>query len=526
MARANFDWRALPPGLRRLLLLGGEGKPHLTLCARLALADPAAAPLGLDLLLAAWEAGPLDGGLAATLVRFDACARRLPPGVRALAGTVSANWRPPADASIMERLAARREHRALIDLLSDSHSADPGNLFWRQHLLDLCYLLADWERALAAARSPWPGGLEALREKVLGDIRFQLGDFEAASVHYAAGAGLRPACFRRGQALFRQGRDREAQEAWRAALLRAPWNVNLALRLASRLSGLDRPGAAGLRGRVAVCLYTCGKPAEVDATLGALFAAHAPNVLAAVLDNASPPETAAVIDAWRERAGRAMKVIRLPVNIGAPAARNWLMRDPDVAACEYVAYLDDDALLPPDWQARMAAVARAWPGAGVWGCKVVDLAAPARIQNADVNFQSAHGPEPVLASLCSQDIDFGQFDYARPCLSVTGCFHLFRADVLRRCGDFDIRFSPTQYDDLDHDLRLAAMGLAAVYQGHLTVRHARLSGALLAVAGPAAGNSRGNQLKLWAKHPEAQRLAMLEAADEAMLLDVLARAPG
>lgn len=525
MAKPGFSWQALPPGLRHLLLLGGEGKPHLTLCARTALADPSAAALGLDLLRAAWEAGPLDGGLAAAVARFDGSARFLPPDTRAQVDAVAASWRPPADTSAMERLAAGREYQALIDLLSDGYEADPGNLFWRKHLMDLCFLLADWERALAAALVPWPDGLAAVREKALGDIRFQLKEFEAASRHYARCPNLRPAAFRLGQALFEQGLHGRAEEAWRDALTRAPWNVNLALRLASRLSGLDRPGGGILDGRVAVCLYTCGKPAEVDATLNSLFAAHEQNVLAAVLDNASPPETAAVIDAWQGRAGEAMKTIRLPVNIGAPAARNWLMRDPDVAACPYVAYLDDDALLPADWQARLAAAVRAWPYAGVWGCKVVDLAAPARIQNADVNFQSADGPEPVLAAPCSQDIDFGQFDYARPCLSVTGCFHLFRTRTLRQCGDFDIRFSPTQYDDLDHDLRLAAMGLPAVYQGHLTVRHARLSGALLAVPGPAAGNSRGNQIKLWGKHSEEERQAMLQAADEAMLQDILARTP-
>lgn len=41
-----------------------------------------------------------------------------------------------------------------------------------------------------------------------------------------------------------------------------------------------------------------------------------------------------------------MTVINVPVNIGAPAARNWLMKLSDVKACDWAIYLDDDILLP------------------------------------------------------------------------------------------------------------------------------------------------------------------------------------
>ena len=57
----DFDWTRLPEKLRYRLLLGGVGKPHLSDLARRALGAPETARLGLDLLLGAWEAGPLDG---------------------------------------------------------------------------------------------------------------------------------------------------------------------------------------------------------------------------------------------------------------------------------------------------------------------------------------------------------------------------------------------------------------------------------------------------------------------------------
>ncbi len=526
MRASDFDWAAmaqgLPESLRYGLLLGGVGKPHLAGLAQAALSDVATLGLGLDLLLAAWEAGPLDGALAGALASMDDRARFLPPRVRAMAEAAATNWRePPQAGAVLADHAARREHAALMDWLDENMRAQPQNLYWRQHLLDTAYLLCNWERAENALADPWPLPLAAAREAFRGDILFQQGDFAGAERRYAAARPLRPALFRRGQSLFRIGRSDEAAGQWRMALSQAPWNVNLLLRLHDRLAGLDAPSGEALPGSAAICLYTSGKAKELDATLAALFASDLGDAAVVVLDNASPDATPQVLSAWKDRIGEALTVITLPVNIGAPAARNWLKRHEAVAGRDFVAYLDDDALVPPDWQARLAQAVRAYPQAGVWGCKVVDLAAPGRIQHAEVNLYGDDGPEPSFATLCSQDLDFGQFDALRPCLSVTGCFHLFRADVLRRCGDFDIRFSPTQYDDLDHDLRMAELGLSAVCQGHCGVRHARLSGALLNQNALATGNSRGNLGKLAAKHPPQARRALREAVEIALLEDVV-----
>jgi len=522
---SDFDWctraQGLPESLCYGLLLGGVGKPHLAGLAQAALSGAATLRLGLDLLLAAWEASPLDGALAGALVSMDDRARFLPPRVRAMAEAAAMNWRePPQAGAVLAEYAARREHAALLDWLGENMRAQPHNLYWRQHLLDTAYLLCDWERAESALADPWPEALAAAREAFRGDILFQQEDFSGAERRYAAARPLRPALFRRGQSLFRMGRPDEAAGQWRMALAQAPWNVNLLLRLHDRLAGLDAPGGDVLPGSAAICLYTSGKAPELDATLAALFASDLGGAAVVVLDNASPDATPQVLSAWKDRIGESLTAITLPVNIGAPAARNWLMRHEAVAGRDFVAYLDDDALVPPDWQARLAQAVRAYPQAGVWGCKVVDLAAPGRIQHAEVNLHGDDGPEPTFATLCSQDLDFGQFDVLRPCLSVTGCFHLFHASALRRCGDFDIRFSPTQYDDLDHDLRMAALGLTAVCQGHCGVRHARLSGALLNQNAQATGNSRGNLGKLAAKHPQQARLAMREALEKTLIEDV------
>jgi hypothetical protein len=74
-----------------------------------------------------------------------------------------------------------------------------------------------------------------------------------------------------------------------------------------------------------------------------------------------------------------------------------------------------------------------------------------------------------------QVADFGTFSYMRPCASVTGCVHLFRMDALKKAGPFSLAFSPSQYDDAEHDFRMCLQGSQPIYTGHLCIRHMQRS---------------------------------------------------
>jgi len=517
--QGGLDFSTLPEPLRYGLLLGGSGRPHLARLASLALSAPATVGLGLDLLLAAWEASPLDGGLAASLLGLDARAGFLSQGVRRAVAACAAGWRQPGEADLVAALAAGRRHGELATLLADAFRREPDNLFWRGKLLELSALLGDWDAASPALLRPWPAGLEAAANLWAGDVAFQQGRLEEARRHYAGARLLRAARMRLARVLFGLGLHREAGEELRKAAVQAPWNVDALLRLYDRVAGLDLP-TGSLSGSLCLCLYTCGKADLVDDTLEAVFASDLGDARVLVLDNGAPRDTAGMLDAWKERSSGAMEVIGLPVNVGAPAARNWLMAHPWAAGSDFVAYLDDDALLPPGWRAHLATAVSAYPHAGVWGCKVVDLAHPGRVQSAETNLLEEEGDLPGFSSLCTQDLDYGQWDRVRPCTSVTGCFHAFRTATLNTSGGFDIRFSPTQYDDLDHDLRLAARGVFPVCQGHLTVRHARLSGALLNQDVLATANSTANLGKLAAKHGADERASIRSQAARVLERDL------
>lgn len=256
-----------------------------------------------------------------------------------------------------------------------------------------------------------------------------------------------------------------------------------------------------------MALYTCNKADDLDKTLSSLFASDFAWVdgqtQVLLVDNASADATPEVVAAWNERVGTTrLNAIRLPVNVGAPAARNWLASDPRLGRADFVAYLDDDVDLPADWIGRLAAAAALYPDAGVWGCRVLDAAHPAIVQGADAMLLPASSPEaePALSGLHAQGFDFGGFAHLRPCLTVMGCCHLFRREILLGAGGFDIRFSPTQYDDVDHDLRLALAGRPPVFQGHLAVAHRRAAPVLSPPRPDQLAGGQANWSKLVAKH--------------------------
>ena len=310
-----------------------------------------------------------------------------------------------------------------------------------------------------------------------------------------------------------------------ALLERWPWCVNAVLRLYDLRTGRDAR-LEPLPGELAILLYSCNKAEDLALTLEGLLASRLERFRVCVLDNGSTDATPEVLTAFRDRfGGERFGIVRAPVNVGAPAGRNWLRALPEVRTADFVAYLDDDLVLPPDWALRFGAAVAASKRAGVYGCRVTDAFAPAVIQASEFHVAPSGPGEPVAATdLQLQAPDLGQFSYSRPALSVTGCCHLFPAAALERGGDFDIRFSPSQFDDFDRDLRTALAGGFAVYQGHLAVGHRRRSGDDARRERVAGGNAHGNLLKLQAKYDAGEVRRLHGIQRELLLTDVRKKA--
>ncbi len=559
-------WTALPAPLRQRLALASTGWRHLAQAAALCLGEVRAGVTGAegarltalatDLLLWAWGENPLSGPLATEILSAPELA--LPKASGVALAAVAAGWRVPeakdGGLAYFERLATLRDTARLADFLAGQVKKAPASLFWRDKALALS-LYAGEPEAKAALEAAALADLESLpalapvAAALSAQAAFLRGD-AAACLDALAGLGAAPgskfgpvfgpgfAPARTGLALLAAGQDQAARPQLLRALCAAPWQASLAQVAADAFSS-QRHALAPLPGPTLVMLYTWNKAVDLDATLTSLFTSNVQGARVVVLDNGSTDQTPQVLSAWAERAGENLVRVTLPVNIGAPAARNWLAALPEAKAAETLVYLDDDVDLPQDWLGRLGAALKQHPQAGVVGCKVVDHHAPHLLQNVaghlvipqdapceekgeeqgdrpDLDFQSLT-PNPFrLCDAHLQGPDWGLFDFVSPCASVTGCCHLFRRAALidstdaapAAGGGFSLALGPSQYDDFERDLRMLDSGANAVYQGHLRVRHRKRSG----IAGQGSGqdssaasaNAQGNRYKMQCLHPRAE----------------------
>ncbi len=534
------SWFAgLPEPLRLRLALGSCGKLHLMETAGLGFSlvkpgDPNAPDLARacgEMLLTAWGESPISGEVAGVLLGSPVLAPLLDDQTQALLRRVNRLWNKPGNLEYYYRLAAQRRFDKLARFLETQVGKEPDNLYWHEQALILGLFQGDYQWAVdlldrgpAADLGPCLSAIRCQAAILAGDSTTALG--LARNLGQTFGPGFGPTC--EARTLQLAGDLDGAKQAMARVLALSPWNTNMALTLAERAPGVVQ--AAPLPGSLAVLLYSYNKADDLDATLESVLASdlntESGPALVAVLDNGSQDHTPKVLDKWQARLdGLGMGPeqflrIDLPVNVGAPAARNWLMNEDRVRARDFCCYLDDDTSVPTDWLARLGAAVVRHPDASVWGCKVIDHIQPALVQSADYHFLPANGdgdnseqgpdlsrvePNSIkLSNLHIQTLDRGQFDYCRPCASVTGCCHLFRTAELLDLGGFSIHLSPSQYDDLEHDLRLNARGKFAAYQGGLAIRHRKRTGQASLTQSVEGAGAVGNRYKLQIMHPREE----------------------
>lgn len=257
--------------------------------------------------------------------------------------------------------------------------------------------------------------------------------------------------------------------------------------------------------KVAIYLYSFNKAGMLKRTLESLAASDIGPASVTVLLNGCTDDSLAVVESARALfPDNPFEIIPLHVNIGAPAARDWLINLPRTWETDYVAFLDDDVDVPADWLQWYLTVAETDPKVAVVGGKIVFPGQPAQIQYL-FRYVSVAQNDLLRVSLDAPNsqYDQGHYDFIRETRSVMGCLHLLRTEALRQVPNFDIRFSPSQVDDIDHDLCLCLKGYKVMYCGLVTCVHHQSSG-VGQQSNPAdimrTGNCLGNDIKLFYKH--------------------------
>ncbi len=301
---------------------------------------------------------------------------------------------------------------------------------------------------------------------------------------------------------------------WRAH----PWHPGLTLSLYELL----HPKASCHRqlhdNPPAILLYSWNKTELLYRTLQSLRASDAAHTPVFVLDNgseSSPPGGDMYTMLQNEASTwphAQFAITRLPVNIGAPAARNWLLSLPDVRRHQKAVFLDDDILLPEKWLEPLLAVAIDSQHTATVGCAIMDHTPPHAVQCADY-----YTIAPDLGQRSFTDLDEHIHIYCnaatnrsvlasthtRPCLSVSGCCHIINMDSVEKCGAFDVRFSPSQFDDLERDIRCAQGGYYTIFTGSVRIAHMQHSSMRQATNPEKQGHIMGNKIKMEHLYPAA-----------------------
>jgi GT2 family glycosyltransferase len=197
----------------------------------------------------------------------------------------------------------------------------------------------------------------------------------------------------------------------------------------------------------------------LEACLRSLLAQPSEELEIVVVDNASVDKSVEMA------ASLAPKAILLKEsrNLGFAGGVNAGIR---VSRGEWIAVLNNDTVLAPDWLAECIRGIQTQPQAAFFACRILDFSDRARIYSAGDCFLRGG-----IGYRRGQELrDREDFHQECEIFSASGCAALFRREVLTQIGAYDERFF-AYLEDVDLGLRLQAKGHHGVYLPRAVVYH-------------------------------------------------------
>jgi len=491
--------------------------------------------------MALWgfQAHPLTANMSGWLLKYVDAGLAVHPSLGKLAvrlATAPALGPEDGDTTDTWYALARQTDRALILRFLAVTLGSPKALSWLAHCWqDLLFLNMPEIPRAALDMIAWDDVTLPLKARMEAEWAFQT---RPAKDALEAVESLSPdtwglwRAYAGAELLLRTGKKGEAKGVLANLWKSIPWHVNLTLKLHDLFNPAPLGDDADTEG-VAVLAYSWNKADLLRDTLDSLAASDIGKAKVFTLNNGSTDHTAEVLEKAQAAFGAdRFHIETLPINVGAPAARNWLLALPEVRAAKWAAFLDDDIVLPEDWLKRLLGAAKLAPGVGAVGCRITAATPPFGLQSADYNLfpTPPKAPEPgklpnrvLVYDNCAGSMDSGLFSYTRPCLSVSGCCHLISLAAVEKAGAFDLRYTPSQFDDLDRDLRSALAGMPAVYAGGLAIRHVQHSSLAKSQTTRQIGHVMGNKFKLDTKYTDEELIALGKGNRDRLWADLRAK---
>lgn len=418
-------------------------------------------------------------------------------------------------------LARQDDRKLILRFLTVALGDSNKGLSWLQHVWqDLIHLGKPEIPKAALDMVEWTDSTQPLKERMEAEWAFYcLAPEKALPIIEKLDPALWGLwrAYAGGELLLRMGKKGEAKGILAALWKAIPWHVNLTLKLHEIFKA---PPIGGIEDTadVTILVYSWNKAELLAETLRSLLDSDIGQAKVVALDNGSDDATGDVLlKAQKEFGADRFRVETLPVNVGAPAARNWLLALPEVKDSKWAAFLDDDIILPKDWLLRLLGPAQSRDNIGAVGCRITAAVPPYGLQSADYNLFPVPPNDPkadmvphrvLVFDNCAGSLDSGLFTYTRPCLSVSGCCHMINTRSIEKVGEFDLRYTPSQFDDLDRDIRSSLAGMPALFIGGLAIKHVQHSSLAKSKDIKQIGQVMGNKLKLDTKYTDEELIRL------------------
>lgn len=157
------------------------------------------------------------------------------------------------------------------------------------------------------------------------------------------------------------------------------------------------------------------------------------------------------------------------INRGFAGGANLGLAAALAGGAEWVWFLNNDALPEPEALTALLAVATGSPRADLVGAKILQRAAPERLDSIGLAVDLAGGGMRLIGH---DEVDRGQYDRLSDPVAVTGCALLVSRRVGEQLGGFDETYF-AYGEDADLCLRARAAGLRVAAAPHARVLHDR-----------------------------------------------------
>lgn len=188
-----------------------------------------------------------------------------------------------------------------------------------------------------------------------------------------------------------------------------------------------------------------------------------------LVDNGSTDDTPALFDDWQKRAeagGIVVQRLRLNSNEGAIRGRNAGMERMNGT---YWVFLDNDAVVRSrSWLEKLRSVLESDSTIGAVGPKLVYALPPHAVQCAGCDVTNRGR---VIFRGRGEERLSKEFNLRRDCQTLISACWMMRADVAKKIGPLDERFSPVQFEDIDYCYRIREAGYRCVYEPSVEMYH-------------------------------------------------------